>query len=623
MQPVDYTTLKALAIELRDHWIPSRLEQVYQLDRTRLAFALRTIEQRGWLYVCWHPQAAHLAIGDPPPKGQDTFTFSDQLRHQLKGLALVEVADIAPWERVLDLRFAHRPGDAIVWHLYVEIMGQYSNAILVDRDEAIVTAAHQVSSQQSSVRPILTGKPYEMPPSLTDPSPSRTETLERWRDRVALVPDTLRRNLTKTYRGVSSSLAERLAIGAELDPEASTATLTPLDWERLFQVWCRWLDQLATGQFQPIHTAKGYTVLGDLTTDPTGQASQVSIPPVSITDAAIDPTATPTATPTGKLTGALTGKPSTHAIVFDYYRSRLDQQTFTQVRHQLTQKVTQALKKLTFKRDGFVQRLTESADADAYRQQADLLMAHLHEWRSGMTEIILNDFETGEPVNIPLNPEGNAVYNAQRLYKKHQKLKRARHAVQPLLEEVSAEIAYLEQVDATIATVDHYREAADLETLEDIRDELIEQGYIPTPQHHLRRNRDRDNFHRYQSPSGYEILIGRNNNQNDRLTFRIANDYDLWFHTQEIPGSHVLLRLKPGAVADLADMQYVANLTAYYSRAQHSEQVPVIYTAPRHVYKPKGAKPGIAIYKHEQVIWGQPQQVDRALRSAITERPGL
>ena len=620
MQPVDYTTLKALAIELRDRWIPSRLEQVYQLDRTRLALALRTIERRAWLHICWHPQAAHVAIGDAPPKGQDTFTFSDQLRHQLKGLALVEVVEIAPWERVLDFRFARRPGDAIVWHLYVEIMGKYSNAILVDRDDGIVTAAHQVSSQQSSVRPILTGKPYEIPPSLTDPSPSLTEAFERWRDRVALVPDTLRRNLTTTYRGVSSSLADTLAIAAGLDPKASTETLTPADWQRLFQVWCRWLERLESGAFRPGITETGYTVLGDLGAD-RDVTQDLNPDPIGV--ALSDSTSTSTFDPKREIDAEIQLKPnrdrdahhrnSTHAIVFDYYRAKLDQQTFSQVRHQLSQKVSQALKKLTVKRDGFVQRLSESDDADAYRQQADLLMAHLHAWQPGMTAIVLNDFETGEPVTIPLNPEGNAVYNAQRIYKKHQKLKRARNAVQPLLEEVNAEIAYLEQVDAAIATIDRYREVTDLETLEDIRDELIEQGYIPAPQHHVRPVRDRDNFHRYHSPSGHEILIGRNNNQNDRLTFRVANDYDLWFHTQEIPGSHVILRLKPGAVADPADMQHVANLTAYYSRAQQSELVPVIYTAPRHVYKPKGAKPGIAIYKHEQVIWGQPQQVDRSL----------
>ncbi|MGD1904195.1 MAG: NFACT family protein [Geitlerinemataceae cyanobacterium] len=584
MQPVDYTTLRALAAELRVRCIPSRLEQVYQLDRTHLAIALRTIERRSWLHVCWHSQAAHVAIGAAPPKGPDTFTFSDQLRHQLKGLALVEIAEIAPWERVLDFRFSRRPGDAIVWHLYVEVMGKYSNAILVDRDDAIVTAAHQVSSQQSSVRPIQTGKPYEIPPVLTSPMPSKAEDFERWRDRVALVPDTLRRNLTQTYRGVSSSLAQTLAIAADLDPKASTETLTPEDWRRLFATWQRWIDRLDSEQFAPRETEAGYTVLGDFVG---GDAE-----PKSASQNGDDRSA--------------------NALVFEYYRERLDRQSFDRVRHQLGQKVANALKKLGVKRDGFVKRLSESDGADIHRQRADLLMAHLHEWEPGMKAIELSDFETGEPVKIALNPEHNAVINAQRLYKKHQKLKRARDAVQPLLDEVTDEIDYLERVDAAIATIDRYREAADLETLEDIRDELIEQGYIPAPQHHARPNRKDDNFHRFRAPSGHEILIGRNNRQNDRLTFRVANDYDLWFHTQEIPGSHVLLRLEPGTVPDSADMQFVANLAARYSRARQSELVPVIYTEPRHVYKPKGAKPGTAIYKHEQVIWGQPQQVDLA-----------
>ena len=104
------------------------------------------------------------------------------------------------------------------------------------------------------------------------------------------------------------------------------------------------------------------------------------------------------------------------------------------------------------------------------------------------------------------------------------------------------------------------------------------------------------------------MWIGRNNSQNDRLTFRTASDYDLWFHTQEIPGSHVLLRLEPGSVPDDRDLQYAADLAAYYSRARQSEQVPVVYTKPKYVYKPKGAKPGMAIYKQESVLWGRPQE---------------
>ena len=289
-----------------------------------------------------------------------------------------------------------------------------------------------------------------------------------------------------------------------------------------------------------------------------------------------------------------------------YYVAELNQQDFQQLRHQISQKLNNLLSKLRQKADGFIQRLQQSDNADSYRTQADLLMASLQEWKPGMTHIILSDFETGEPVKIPLEPEKNAVQNAQAYYKRHQKLKRARIAVEPLLAEVKAEIDYLEQVEAAIAQIESYQTSEDLQTLAEIRDELTQQGYFNTPGYQNRATTETE-FHRYKTPTGFELLVGRNNRQNDLLTSKIAGDYDLWFHSQEIPGSHVLLRLSAGDVPVEKDLQFVANLTAYHSRARQSEQVPVIYTKPKHVYKPKGSKPGMVIYKHETVIWGNPQ----------------
>ncbi|MEM6599738.1 MAG: NFACT family protein, partial [Cyanobacteria bacterium P01_C01_bin.69] len=138
MQPVDFTTLVAIGADLRTRWLPARCEQFYQRDRYTLFIALRTLEQRGWLAVSWHPQAARIHIAAPPPKAPDTFTFSQQLKHQLGGLALTQVVLLSPWERVLDLQFARRPDEPALWHLYVEIMGKYSNVILTDADGQIV-----------------------------------------------------------------------------------------------------------------------------------------------------------------------------------------------------------------------------------------------------------------------------------------------------------------------------------------------------------------------------------------------------------------------------------------------------------------------------------------------------
>jgi len=595
----------AACCELRSDWVPGRTEQVYQRDRYTIALCLRTLKRRGWLTISWHPQAARICLGDPPPKTPDTFTFSDQLRHQLSGLALIGINAIAPWERVLDLQFGRRPGDPAIFHLYVEIMGKYSNVILTGADNLIITVAHQVSTQQSSIRPIQTGQPYETPPALTGTLPSLSESQERWQERVSLVPGAIQRQLLKSYRGLSPALVRSMAQAAGLNPDQSTETLSSSDWQQLFHRWQEWLQTVGSRwrsfseegignrveqnvegsraatvetsslssplptQFQPGWTDQGYTVLG---------------------------------------WGVVKSAQNVQSLLNEYYTAELNQQEFAQLHHQLSQKLGNVLEKLRQKASTFEERLQQSDQADEHRQQADLLMAHLQSWEPGMKSITLLDFETSKPVTIPLNPEKNAVQNAQALYKRHQKLKRARNAVEPLLKEVQEEIQYLEQVEASLRMLDTYNAPEDLQTLQEIREELIQQRYLDAPEQRNRDVPDVSEPYRYRTPSGFELLIGRNNRQNDQLTFRTAGDYDLWFHTQEIAGSHVLLRLEPGTVPDKADLQFAADLAAHYSRGRQSDQVPVVYTEPKYVYKPKGAKPGMAIYKQERILWGRPQQ---------------
>ena len=242
-------------------------------------------------------------------------------------------------------------------------------------------------------------------------------------------------------------------------------------------------------------------------------------------------------------------------------------------------------------------------------------MAYQHTWKAGMTVITVPDFATGEPITIELTPDKTALQTAQTLYKRHQKLKRARQAIDPLMAALKADMRYLEQVEATLLQIQTYESVEDVWAIADIRDELIQQGYFEDPKQRSAPQREAKpiSFHRYRTPQGFELLIGRNNRQNDQLTSRVATDYDLWFHTQEIPGSHTLLRLEPGAIPGEADLQFAADLTAYFSRARQADQVPVVYTEPKHVYKPRGAKPGMVIYKQERVLWGQPQRASQHL----------
>lgn len=582
MQPVDFTSLKAVCHDLQTHWIPSRCEQVVQCDTTSISMALRTLDKRGWLTISWHPQAARLHFGDAPPKGQDTFTFSQQLKHQLNQLALVAIEPVAPWERALDLQFGRRPGDPPEWHLYVEVMGKYSNVILANAKNQIVTAAHQVSDQQSRVRPIQTGDPYELPPAMMNTLPSLQESQASWQERVALVPTNLKKMLMQAYGGLSSALVRSLLHTADLSPQQSPDTMTQADWDRLFTVWQDWLRRLDQGDFQPGWTDTGYTVLG---WDMTAPADNI------------------------------------HQLLQDYYSHELNLQQFDRLKNQIQQKLKGILKKLRQKEDTFRDRLDQSARSDQYRQQGDLLMTYAHQWQPGMTQMTVEDFETGEPITLPLDPDKNAIQNAQRFYKQHQKLKRAKDAVAPLLAAVRGELAYLEQVEAAFNQLDHYAEPADLEALIDIRNELVQQGYMASPDYRPGENRQgkAEGFRQITTPDGLTALVGRNNRQNDLLISSVATDYDLWFHTQEIPGSHVLLRLGAGQVPSDRDLEFVADLTAYFSRARQADQVPVVYTQPKHVYKPKGALPGMVIYKHETVLWGQPRRIEAQAADASTQ----
>ncbi len=575
MQLVDFTTLTAICTELRTEWIPSRIEQVYQRDRYTINIALRTLKKRSWLTISWHPLAARICMGDNPPKIPDTFTFSDQLRHQLNGLALINIAAIAQMERVLDLQFAKRPDDPIIWHLYIEIMGKYSNVILTGADDIIVTVAHQVSSQQSRVRPLQTGQVYELPPSLTSTIPSLNESEERWQERVSLIPGNLSKQLLKNYRGLSPALVHSMLNISGLNYSQSTDSLNPQDWHNLFITWQQWLKIISQlenndlSSIKPGFTEEGYNVMG---------------------------------------WGVIKPVESLQSLVNKYYSHKINQQEFNQLHHQLQEKIKSVLNKLILKETAHKSTLKQVEKADIYKEKADLLMAYLAEWKPGLKVISLPDFSTNELINIELEAEKNAIQNAQALYKRHQKLKRARNAVEPLLKEVQTEIYYLQQIAGNLEELEEQKNPEDLQTLQEIKAELINEKYLEKPHQNSVILLEESKPHRYFTPKGWEILIGRNNRQNDQLSFKTAKDYDLWFHTQEIPGSHCLLRIPPGEIPPKEDLQLLADLTAYYSQGRHSEQVPVIYTQPKYVYKPKGAKPGMVVYKHETVIWGNPHR---------------
>ena len=576
MQPVDLTTLRAALAELQAEWIPARCEGITQRDRDTLVLRLRTLAQRGSLTLAWHPQAARLCLGDPPAREAARSLLGERLRQQLPGLALQAIEPLDPWERVVDLRFAYRPADPTLWHLYAEVLGKHSNAILADAEGTIAAVARPIGAQASGYRVLQAGERYEPPPPLLAAAPSLQEPYERWRERVGLVPGSIQRRLLASYRGLSPGLASVMLAVAGVDAQQSSAELSEQAWQRLFQAWGQWLRALEAAQFEPGWTESGYTVLGW---------------------AALAPAA------------------DVQTLLHQYYTAALARQDCQRLHRQLAQTVERWQRKLRQRIANYSERLQQAQAAETDRQQADLLMAYAHACQPGQKAVALPDFETGDPVTVALDPDKTIVQNAQQLYQRHRKRKRARQAVEPLLAAARQELAYLERVGTTLAQLSCDGPERDLTVLAEIREELHQQRY-------LRASASRSQPHEasqpdcYRTPSGFEVLVGRNNRQNDRLAFYTASDYDLWFHAQQAPGSHVLLRLPPGAAPDASDLQFSADLAARYSQGEDSDRVPVACTQPQHLNKPKGARPGMVVYTNERALWGNPQQARHYRRAA-------
>jgi len=562
MQGMDVTTLQAVLHDLRSSWIPARIEGARQDNPHTVRLILRNIQTQVGLDLSCHPVAARMHLSTQKIRGKavSRYPFAQQLFQHLGGQVLVNV-DQPAWERVAILEFALRPQAPIAYRLYVEIMGKYSNLILTDSHQKILCCAHTVSDQQSRVRPLTPGDVYAAPPPLTLPVPQREEPQGPWQQRIALLPIPLEKALIASYRGVSRTLARQMMHQAGLYGNPNITEVSDQRWANLYQAWQHWLTAVASNHYQPGWTPEGYTVLGWNISQPA---------------------------------------PNLQELLDPYYSDSLADQTLQQQRNQLSQALGAALKKVRVKLKDFEQRRDQAGDFEVLKEKADLLMAMGQKGRPGQSQLILPSFTTNEPITITLDPAKDPIANAQTYYKKHRKAHRALAALAPLIAAEVAERDYLEQV---LAQVDQ----ADLSVMSEIEQEIRQLGYLkPAP---VRNLPEPAPYHRFTSPQGFTILCGRNNRQNEEITFRVAQPQDLWFHAQEIPGSHVLLQIPAGQTAEDADLEASANVAAHFSRARQSSIVPVLYTPRAQVRKLKGHLPGLVTYNHFQVLWGRPDQL--------------
>ena len=635
----DYTALVAAVREINALSAPAKIDACVQTDAHSLAVRGRGVDggARGFR-VSWHPVTAHVATtsargSEGVGGGRETFdakrdnlSFGERANRVLRGKVLLEATMCGEWERACRLRFGERPGAEVEYELLCEVMGRYSNAFLLDvaRGETVLACGYQVGERQTSARRLGVGYAYEPPPTAPGVDPTTVVDAEAFEALIREVcarvsaseSNAMRLDgcLVRAFRGVSPALAKALTRGAGVADGARVQDASASDWRAVYEEFKTWMMSVdfdgARGGRVALEDATWCEEFGQLLLHPSTAGSPLP-PPAD--DLGAD------GGPIGALFGIVYGEVE-EKDVFERERSRI------------LQAVRARLKKLASKEAGFRKQLDAAGGHEAVQERADALMAYSYNYKAGATELEAQDFTTGEPVMLEVDPEKGPVGTAEALYKKTRKLRRTADAVLPLVEKNAAEIEYLRQVEFSIAEANTYASRDDLLFIEEIGVELVDGGYLkPSGKGAEAENRVRATAKKkgtkpktgkaarkremmsairvYTAPSGKEVYCGRNSRGNEAVSLHFGQDQDVWFHARGAPGAHVILRQQPGETASDDDIQFAANIAGFHSKLRDGGKVNVSYTSPKYVQKPKGARLGMVTIDRESVIVARPDDV--------------
>lgn len=579
---LDGIFLRHLRQEIEETAINAKVDKIYQPNREELVLSLRTRYDTYKLLLSARANSARLhftteSIENPkqPPM------LCMLLRKRLTSAKLVAVRQ-NDLERVLFLDFDayNELGDLIRLTLVVEIMGRYSNVIFLDGEGKIIDALKRVDEEMSSERLVLPGLPYRSPPpqnklSLLTAAPDQV---------VTVMEDSLKNKelsnlLLDTLQGVSPIVCR------EIQSHVCGDALVP---------------------FRELSEAQK-SLLCKALADVKEKAMAVSGKPYMAVNAATAKPMDFSFLPIQQYGGLA------HCVELDSFSVLLDQfyrerdrlermKVKTQGLHRILSSVSERLSRKINLQRGELQQCTER---EHLKICGDLISANLYQLQKGDTMAALaNYYEADQPlVSVKLDPLLTPSQNAQKYYKAYRKAKTAEEKLQEQIAMAEEELQYIDTVQDTLSR------AASEQDLSEIRQELLEQGYI----RQLRQKKNQKakapsmapplEFH---SSDGFRILVGRNNRQNDKLTMKQANNNDLWLHVKDHPGSHTIIVSDRKTISDTAIFE-AAQIAAYFSRCRESSQVPVDYTQVRYVSKPNGAKPGMVIYVNYQTVYVTPK----------------
>ncbi len=560
--------------EIKERANEARVSQIHQPNRDEIVITLRNRDGSKKLLISSRADSSRVCFIDKAPENPATPPMLCMLlRKRLSGAKLTDVRQPG-LERILFLDFSavNELGDRVNLSVCVEIMGKYSNIILIDGDNNIVDALKRVDFTMSSQRLVLPNIKYELPPKqdklcIFDCEPKDIA------EKAINTPSEMKlsKAILSAMQGISPIIARELEYMVGTD---SNRELTVIDKLNLVDKLSRLKEYIVNGKSAPTMMINSEGKPFDIAFADIMQYGEM----------------------------ASKKRFSSFSQMLDSFYYERDKAVRMKVKGQdLLRLCSNIMDKLTRKISVQEKELKESLNRDELRKKGDLLQANIYRMTRGLSFIEVEDYyDNNKKVKIKLNPTLTPSQNVQKYYKDYRRAKTREEILTVQIQKAKDDLLYITAVQESLTRAESERE------LSEIRQELTEQGYLKSRKDNKKQIKLLPPKE-YKSSDGFTIYVGRNNKQNDKLTLKTANNHDMWLHTKNIPGSHVIIVSDRREFTDTAIME-AASLAAYNSKAKESSQVPVDYTLVKNVSKPNGAKPGMVIYVKNKTVYVTPKE---------------
>lgn len=553
---------KGMVDELSCSLKGGRINKVHQPYKNEVILTIRANGVNQKLLFSAHPSYARVQLTNEAYENpSEPPMFCMLLRKHIEGYILEDVYQVENDRMIIfEIKGRNEIGDVSYKQLIIEIMGRHSNIVLVDKTRNIILdSVKHVSFAVNSHRAILPGQPYIYPPEQNKQNPFILVEEDILR-KIDFNSGKIDRQIVEHFAGTSPLFAKEVIFQSGI---ANRTTVPPM----LIQM----VQRIKDGKIEPSIMA-------------TGNKEVFYLFPIE------------------HVNGEVKSFSTLSEMLDRFYFGKAERDRVKQQGNDIERLIINEKEKNEKKIEKLESTLSEAGKADQLQRFGELLTANLYSAKRGMKEIEVVDYydELGGMVAIPLDPRKTPSENAQKYFSKYQKAKNSVSIVIEQIEKAREEVLYFENLLQQV-------QSASPKDIQEIREELVDGGYIRDRQ---RRNAKKINNAKpildyYLSSDGTELIVGKNNKQNDYLTNKLAARDDIWLHTKDIPGSHVVIRSKEPSERTIHE---AANLAAYYSKARNSSSVPVDFTKVRHVKKPSGAKPGFVIYDNQQTVYVTPEE---------------